>query len=196
MPAENNGKKLPLHPIIIELQERLKDQFDLLVVDESELPMRTEQNAIIPIPQPKAEYKFNNLNVRPREKESYSSLEKLILSPFDYTLEYFARLRDKGVRQIQDLERTKGNVAHKMIETLVEDSDKNVTKFIELWKSEFDNRFRQAIEQVGIILMLDENHIEQEKFKFRIRNSLATLSAIIIGNNLRIVLFILSSHLQ
>lgn len=187
MPAENNGKKLSLHPIIIELQERLKDKFDLLVVDESDLPMRIEQNAITPLPEPKAEYRFNNLNVQAREKESYSSLEKLILSPFDYTLEYFARLRDKGVRQIQDLERTKGNVAHKIIETLVEDSGKNVTKFIELWKNEFDDLFRQAVEQVGMILMLDENRIEQEKFKFRIRNSLATLSAIIIGNDLRIV---------
>lgn len=187
MPVENNGKKLPIHPIIIELQERLRDKFDLLVVEESDLPMQIEQNPITPLPEPKTEYRFDNLNVRSRDKESYSSLEKLILSPFDYTLEYFARLRDKGVRPIQDLERTKGNVAHKIIETLVEDSGTDITKFIELRQNEFDERFRRAVEQVGIILMLDENRIEQEKFKFRMRNSLATLSAIMMGNDLRIV---------
>ncbi|MDL2323135.1 PD-(D/E)XK nuclease family protein [Bacteroidales bacterium OttesenSCG-928-A17] len=187
MSAENNGKTLPIHPVIIELQERLKDKFNLLIVDEADLSKRTEQGIVTPLPEPKVEYRFDNLNVQAREKESYSSLEKLILWPFDYTLEYFARLKNKSVRQIQDLERTKGNVAHKMIEELVEDSGSDIAKFRELWHSEFDDRFRCVVEEVGLILLLDENRIEQEKFRFRMRNSLEALSNIMLNNDLRLI---------
>ncbi|MDL2241834.1 PD-(D/E)XK nuclease family protein [Bacteroidales bacterium OttesenSCG-928-L03] len=187
MPAENKGKNLPIHPIIIELQERLKDKFNLLIVDEADLSKQTEQDIVTPLPGTKVEYRFDNLNVQAREKESYSSLEKLILWPFDYTLEYFARLKNKSVRQVQDLERTKGNVAHKMVEELVKDSGSDTVMFKELWQSEFDDRFRCIVEEVGLILLLDENRIEQEKFKFRLRNSLAALSAILVNNDLKLI---------
>ena len=54
-----------------------------------------------------------------REKESFSSIVKLIQYPFDYVMEYYARLREPGDSQMPDMDRTKGNVAHLVVEKLV-----------------------------------------------------------------------------
>lgn len=51
-----------------------------------------------------------------REKESYSSLEQFINSPYQWVLNYQARLRSSSLLQLSDQNRLKGSMAHRLFE--------------------------------------------------------------------------------
>ncbi len=51
-----------------------------------------------------------------REKESYSSIEQFINSPYQWVLNYQARLRSSSLLQLSDQNRLKGSMAHRLFE--------------------------------------------------------------------------------
>ena len=58
----------------------------------------------------------------PRQKESYSSIYELIQNPLDYVLNYQAGLSYTSVLEMSDENRTMGNIAHRFIQNLVDES--------------------------------------------------------------------------
>ncbi len=110
---------------------------------------------------------------------SYSSLDQLIQSPFDYVVEREAGLREP-INQ-SDLVTTEGNVAHQVVQFMHEDG--------ELMSEKSDEAFEKALEQAlkedeSKLLSQAENQFELETFKKILKDSIEVLKEIIAENEL------------
>ncbi len=110
---------------------------------------------------------------------SYSSLDQLIQSPFDYVVEREAGLREP-INQ-SDLVTTEGNVAHQVVQFMHEDG--------ELMSEKSDEAFEKALEQAlkedeSKLLSQVENQFELETFKKILKDSIEVLKEIIAENEL------------
>lgn len=161
----DTGKQVPKHPIVTTIMELCsKSSKDKLVfaaneIDKEKLVSIKEE----PLPEPINYVRLNDgLAFIPRIQESYSSLEKLIEYPIDYVLRYMLGLRDNSTQSITNLNLTIGNVAHLVVETLVE-RFQNASKVLANIDEKFDGLFDDAVTQAGAILLLKENTIECAK---------------------------------
>ena len=168
------------HPVVTQLATAFKEKG--WQTDTPQLPT-AEVNIKELEPQPSYEV-GKLLQGCHRERESYSSIDKLIQHPFDYVLNYYARLREPGDTQMADIDITKGNVAHLVVEQLVNDyiekDDSSFSLPIDL-----DSRICDAIGQKGAILQLPENKMECTNFVAKLKESLITLADIINCQGLR-----------
>ena len=110
---------------------------------------------------------------------SYSSLDQLIQSPFDYVVEREAGRREP-INQ-SDLVTTEGNVAHQVVQFMHEDG--------ELMSEKSDEAFEKALEQAlkedeSKLLSQAENQFELETFKKILKDSIEVLKEIIAENEL------------
>ena len=126
-----------------------------------------------------------------RKHESPTSIEQLIQNPLDYALENIAYIRDNGQSDLANLARTKGNVAHGVIQSLfyVPDDTKSgyadaIKKRVELsYKTAFDS----VVETKGAILLLLENAIERRQLFDQLKECIVHLIDIIEKNKLHVV---------
>lgn len=70
----------------------------------------------LPLPQAQRWWKLDRPIPCPRERESYSGLAALALSPHDYVLKYAARLSEGSIVDVPVDSRLKGNLGHRLIE--------------------------------------------------------------------------------
>ena len=119
-----------------------------------------------------------------RRCESYSSLDLLIQYPIDYVLRYNAGLKDSGIAQLADENRTLGNVAHDFVEELVNDCSCEIDKMKNELYDKFPERFDLSVMRKGSILLLRENRLLLSRFKLTLQNSLSNLMDIISENQL------------
>lgn len=122
-----------------------------------------------------------------REYESHSSLQQLIQFPFEYTLERYAKLKDRGIEEIGQISTTEGNVAHKYIEVLFGKAGGDIDTFIAMHQSDYDNLLDAIVQEKGAVLLLPENHFEYNKYIRILRESVLNLGKIIKHNNLSYV---------
>lgn len=85
-------------------------------------------------------------------KESYSSIDMLIQHPFDYVCRYLGALSDTSRPSLSDVERTMGNVAHKIIEKVF---GKGATGLVPEGTG-YDSVFDDAVDSVGLMLRQSE----------------------------------------
>jgi len=119
-----------------------------------------------------------------RSCESYSSLDLLIQYPIDYVLRYNAGLKDSGIAQLADEDRTLGNVAHDFVEKLVNDTSGNMDQMTKELSEKFSERFDLSVMRKGAILLLLENRLLLNRFKLILNNSINNLLDIISENQL------------
>lgn len=124
-----------------------------------------------------------------REKESYSSIETLLMSPVDYLLQYVKGYHQYGIEGVADLPTTEGTVAHAYIEALGEACSKDPAAMLAMHKSSFDTLLDQVIDACGLALHLEGNCLEKNNFRVSLRESVNILLDIIIQNGLEIVDF-------
>ena len=106
---------------------------------------------------------------------SYSSLDQLIQSPFDYVVEREAGLREP-INQ-SDLVTTEGNVAHRVTELMLENGELKSEKFEEALDKALQEDESQLLSQA-------ENQFELETFKKVLKDSIEVLKEIIAENEL------------
>ncbi len=121
-------------------------------------------------------------------KESYSSLNMLVNSPFDYVMKYLAGIYAPNINNLDGLFRIKGNVAHKCLEVICAECNNDVAavKAIVEDKEKLFTRIDNVAQQVGLVLLLKENQLEFARFKSLLQSSFMNLLDIIIENNLTI----------
>lgn len=121
---------------------------------------------------------YYNLDVDARVKNltaSYSSLDQLIQTPFDFVVEREAGLWEPTNQS--DLRTTEGNVAHRVTELMLDEG--------ELKSENFEEALAQALEEdESQLLSQTENQFELESFKKVLKDSIAVLNEIIVENNL------------
>lgn len=166
------GAALTEHPLVVSL------------LYNKETGIKREKAAYdIPLGAERTETRFNRkacfevgVDARVRDlTASYSSLDQLIQSPFDFVVEREAGLREP-INQ-SDLVTTEGNVAHRVTELMLKDG--------ELKSEKFDEALEQALqEDDSQLLSLAENQFELETFKKVLKDSIEVLKEIITENEL------------
>ena len=136
-----------------------------------------------------SEYHINPslLEGRKRECESYSSLSELFQSPFDYVLDYILKYGSYGEETIINVDAVKGTVAHKYIEDLINDCNKDIALMRATHEKEFEKRILATTSDVGVVMLANENRLEYAKFKSVIRKSVFCLLEFLEGNGFYIV---------
>ena len=175
------------HPLITKLKYKFKDKWKDLLIEDEKLEITPKEKDVVKL-EILPDYQLNGeqLKTLKREEESYSSISTLIQHPFDYTLDYLLKLREPKVGQLDDLETTKGNVAHLYIENLVEEYGNEMPqRYKELTEEERNSRIDAAIEQKGAILLLPEYKMEKRQFVAKMKESVLVLVDIIIGLGLQ-----------
>ena len=116
----------------------------------------------------------------PGRKESNSSLDTLIQLPFNYLMQYVAKLPVPDDEQLNNLYITTGLVAHHFFEhvtkdALAKDAKQPLAIMESLINSEFSKRLEAAIDATGLIMRLPENSSSLEQFKTQLRRSILAL---------------------
>lgn len=134
--------------------------------------------------EPAASYEIGELDSLGR-KESNSSLDTLINYPFDYVMQYVAKLSQPDEEQVNNTFITIGLVAHYFFEHIIKDADGDFAGMKRMANEEFAQRLGDAIDATGLILRLPENASELENFTKHLKESFLSLVAIMEGLKLK-----------
>lgn len=179
-PESDRGERLEEHSIIDELQCEVLAPFQMKTTTEPiELPSLCQK---------KPEFRIAAGKIAPRETESATSLDLLIQRPFDYVMQYAARLRPGGVRELDELNLIEGRVAHRTLELIVHQTEGNRNDIIKIISNQedFGHYFLEAVQQCGLGLLLARHVIERKALHDRLHNALSALMQILIKCDLKI----------
>jgi len=140
----------------------------------------------VSLPEKKSVHEIRRGDLFPRRlTESSSSMELLIQDPFDWIFRYPLKIQSGYSYQLDDLFTTMGTVAHRFIEVLFTKTNYQVEAAY-LLLEDFENMVQSIAEGHGMILLLDENRIDYEVFKFRLKESVSQLIGLLIENGLEV----------
>ena len=175
------------HPLWDQLSSCLKNwqeiDLEVAVLEGVELNVLSELTTSPVIPQPLASLtRWWNIGsgefLTPREVESYSSLENLFYSPYQWVLNYKARLSAGTLQSLTDGNTLKGNLVHHLYELFFKAHSGDVKKpgFEEVpvnaW---FDEHIEKLLTEEGAVLLQRGRMAEKEQFITTTRSSLHAL---------------------
>ena len=108
-------------------------------------------------------------------KESNSSLDTLIQLPFNYVVQYVAKLNEPNEEQLKNTHTTLGLVAHNFFEHIIGDGKADFQLMRQLTEDEFEERLENSIDATGLILRLPENASSLGEFRIHLKNSMLSL---------------------
>ena len=188
-----NGEKVARHPLVLQLNERIKgglksinkslsDEYtttDRQVINQNENPILIELGENVKLKERHERYEDKAM-----QAESYSSLSQLIEHPFTYVCERCAKLDDQSMPSAQDLNKTLGNVAHLIIEKVFD--GKSIKEACDYYKAEYETIFEESVNEKGLLLRLPEYAIDLRRLKSKMREALDKLAEAIINNGLKV----------
>jgi hypothetical protein len=190
-----NGEKVARHPLVLQLNERIKgglksiaqhkslsDEYtikDSQVINQNENPILIELGENV-----KLKERHERYEDKAKQAESYSSLSQLIEHPFTYVCERCAKLDDQSMPSAQDLNKTLGNVAHLIIERVYD--GRPIKEACDYYKAEYETIFEESVNEKGLLLRLPEYAIDLRRLKSKMREALDKLAEAIINNGLKV----------
>ena len=190
-----DGGKVARHPLVLQLNERIKgglesivqhkslsDEYtttDRQVINQNENPILIELGKNV-----KLKERHERYEDIAKQAESYSSLSKLIHHPFTYVCEKCAKLDDQVMPSAQDLEKTIGNVAHLIIEKVFD--GRPIKEACDYYKAEYETIFKESVNEKGLLLRLPEYAIDLRRLKNKMQEALDKLAETIINNGLTV----------
>lgn len=189
--ADKNGtENTKKHPVIIRLENQIKkESFKELVIEHKGQEItKTEEKDIIDnrLAADASSFEIDKGIIKPRQKESATSLEMLIQNPMDYVFKYMAKIKPEGIAAINDIDPTKGTVAHAVIKAIFEPSENEPKGTREYINANFETIFNKQLEQCGAILLLPENYFEKELLRTQLKECLGLLIKTFEKNNLKV----------
>ncbi|MBR6980961.1 MAG: PD-(D/E)XK nuclease family protein [Prevotella sp.] len=189
------GDIINKHPMIVRIEQQVKNHKKLT------LRPRISADCYVPV-EPLtnnatcgsnglyAEISKSKL-IKWREKESPSSLDKLMQNPLDYTLENIAKIRDNGQSILNNVAMTKGNVAHAVIQHLFLEPEDPESGYADAIKARVEAKYKSVfdkmVETKGAVLLLQENAIERRQMYEQLRDCIDHLIDIIEKDKLHVV---------
>lgn len=178
----DGAKRLGEHSIVSEVCQAYKDLNKKLVLTPSNqvfsLQPTTTYSAAVDVLQPVMNIDIKNDNY-PGRKESNSSLDTLINFPFNYVMQYVAKLPEPDEEQISNPFTTTGLVAHNFFEHIVGDAQGDLNKMRDLTNNEFDQRIEASIDATGLIMRQPENAAKLTEFRKQLKESMLALIEIL-----------------
>ena len=189
--ADKNGtENTKKHPVIIRLESQIKkESFKELVIEHKGQEIeKTEEKDIVDnrLAADASSFEIDKGIIKPRQEESATSLEMLIQNPMDYVFKYMAKIKPEGIAAINDIDPTKGTVAHAVIKAIFEPSENEPKGTREYINANFETIFNKQLEQCGAILLLPENHFEKELLRTQLKECLGLLIKTFEKNNLAV----------
>lgn len=192
---KSNGSKVARHPLVLQLNERIKGGFESIaqhkslsdehtttdrqVFNQSDNPILIELDKEVTLKERHERYEDEA-----KQAESYSSLSNLIQHPFTYVCERCAKLDDQVMPSAQDLNRTLGNVAHLIIEKVFD--GRPIKEACNYYKAEYETIFEESVNEKGLLLRLPEYAIDLRRLKSKMQEALDKLAETIINNGLTV----------
>lgn len=190
-----NGEKVSRHPLVLQLNERIKGGLesivqhkslseeyttkDIQVINQAENPCLIELDGRVNLKERHERY-----DDEAKQAESYSSLSQLIQHPFTYVCERCAKLNDQSMPSAQDLNKTLGNVAHLIIEKVFD--GRPIKEACDYYKAEYETIFEDSVNEKGLLLRLPEYAIDLRRLKKKMGETLGKLAETIINNGLTV----------
>lgn len=115
-----------------------------------------------------------DVTLPPREKESFSSLELLLFTPFHWLLKYPARLRPSNLVELSNEFLLRGNLAHNLIEQYyhtpgaLDFSDMDFNRW-------FEKEFPQLITEQGATFLMPGRSADLAGFRHRLHHAMSEL---------------------
>lgn len=109
------------------------------------------------------------------QTENNHSLDTLINYPFDYVMQYVAKLDHADEEQVNNTFLTLGYVAHNFFAHIIQDSEGQFDIMRRKAEDEFSARLNAAIDAKGLILRLPENAADLEQFAEQLKESILAL---------------------
>jgi len=106
-----------------------------------------------------------DISLPKRESESYSSLDKFIYSPYQWVLNYQARLRAGALSELSDNNRLKGSLAHRLFESFFTEHDDIGAAKIDDVSDWVMAHFDELLKKEGAVLLMPGRRSECEYFK-------------------------------
>lgn len=182
------GEVTPVHPALVRMKKQIKNWEAFVVTpDLMDEEMEPVTPAVVPLEGSVLTFDHADRLKWPNHLAP-TILDTLVEYPFDYLMEQLLNIVSTVPNSIAEIKRTKGTVAHAVIEHLFAPRDgQRCSKADEIAKrieEEFDEQVRKQIEACGAILYLPENKLDAELLKGQLRNCLNVLLQIIRDNKL------------
>lgn len=181
---QQGATKLPMHPLMLQLPiSQTTEDGDMLYANMASITVEHVDNLR---PEDKVEVTFDakKHKVTWRDQESFTALEKLLQTPFDYVMNYTLNFSDLSDTDIK-MSLTNGNVAHEAIEDLFEAERDGVT-LAEYVTENYEKALHQALMKKGALLLLPEHHLSLEILRHQLNRCVKKLAAIIEENGLTV----------
>lgn len=190
---------LSKHPLLIKMDEMTKDNEDdkdnMQIIGITDKPL-IEKNFLhnVNIIDNRVEKDSLYITLKnplpPITQSSATALSDIIQHPLDYVMEYIAKLNPAGRTALPELSKMMGTTAHSIIASLfgsvhVIDSFDYVKIKPDI-DSRFDEVYAKALKSEGALLLLQENHIEEMRFKQNLKRCVDNLFGLIKDNGLSV----------
>ncbi|MBI9062755.1 MAG: PD-(D/E)XK nuclease family protein [Marinilabiliaceae bacterium] len=195
IPDMVSGNETTAHPLMATLKATVSNieefvyEFELGTGDVRETGLSDyELNEVVQKKLPEAVHEINIENaslLQKRQTESYSSINNLIHYPFDWVMDYQARLSEKGMLGIGEAMTLKGNLSHMIVQELLQKHKKKELDFFEAdIEKEIDGLLIQYTTKYAALFLLDEHLFEYNMFVNQLKQSVTNFREIIHENNL------------
>ncbi len=158
LPKVKGNDAVRHHPLWDRISAITRNNVPVLDLGESlnasssaaQVPLTLDQINPCGLPQPVRWWQITDtILLSRRERESYSSLQGFIFSPYQWVLKYKASLRSGTLVDIQDGNRQKGTLLHRLFENLF--NDKNIN-----WSSAQEKTITQWVQKELDLLLQQE----------------------------------------
>lgn len=188
------GELANKHPLIVRIEQQVENHRQITLTpdipDTAYVPVTAMPNNALSGSDGLYTHIQNTDLIKWKERESPTSIEKLIQNPVDYALENIAYIRDNGQSALSNIAMTKGNVAHGVIQQLFYIPKKQKSGYPAEIRKRVDNSYHQVFDKVvkakGAVLLLQENIIERRQLFDQLKECIEHLIDIIDRNGLHV----------
>ncbi len=177
----NGTTRLGEHPMVAEARYAFKNAGrEFAAADAYSLFPTVEASAnesAVDVLQPVKALELGEIDY-PGRKESNTSIDNLTQLPFNYLMQYVAKLPTPDDEQLSDMHVTTGLVAHHFFEHITKDAmgtNDVLDNMRKLTDVEFDKRLESAIDATGLIMRLPENASALNEFRTQLKDSMLAL---------------------
>lgn len=192
-PQCHQGESLGEHPVITSIKQD-KAFYDAACKKGEAIALPTKEAEIIKLEQIEglhiAQHRATGENIL-QPSDSYSTIETLVDKPIDYVLEKLGGLAAPEDDEEPNENLMKGNVAHKVVELLVNKDSGGAYLIKEIkqrFKDQFESLYKEAMEkepEAKAFLTLEENQNMLAVFKDELHESIVKLITIIDQKQLK-----------
>jgi hypothetical protein len=147
----------------------------------------TQDVTIQPLPSASRWWQLpKSISLPNRETESFSSLDQFIYSPYQWLLNYHAKLQTSNAAEVSDGNRLKGSIAHKLLEDYMNEFPglRSQPKTIKTWAY---SRLDTLLAEEGAVLLMPGRQSEMLVFKEKVTFALERLIEHLTSANIQTV---------